>query len=64
MSDLKKLKSLLDSFGVEYTETNADDDSIIIECVEGMRKVSGYRSFLTQFQFDGSGNFIQMGAWE
>lgn len=70
MTDLEKLKKLLDEFGVEYsedkktTEQHYKHDFIAITCVAGKKKVEGYSGFITIFEFTLDGKFIQMGAWE
>ena len=59
MTDKQKLKSLLKEFGVEFKES---DDGIV--CSEGSKKVKGYISFYTVFEFDNIGHFENMGAYE
>jgi hypothetical protein len=53
MTDKEELMALLTKWGVTYevTETSID--------VAG-----GYIGFFTSFEFDESGKFIKMGAWE
>lgn len=64
MSDLEKLKALLDDFGVGYKTKSTEDGGTCIECAEGHEKVSGYSGFFTNFYFDRDGKFVDMGAWE
>ena len=63
VNDYDKLKELLTSFGVEFTEETKDDVRII-ECYEGHAKVTGHPYFFTDFNFDKDGKFIEMGVWE
>ena len=63
MNDLKKLKTMLDGFGVEYSEER-HKAQIEIKCSEGNKKVTGYMMFFTSFYFTHSGDFKEMGAWE
>ncbi len=63
MSDYEKLKELLTSFGVGFTE-KTHEDRLLINCAYGSAKVTGYIDFLTSFEFDQSGKFIEVGAWE
>lgn len=64
MSDLCKLKALLDEFGVQYKLREYADGTIYITCEEGDEKVSGYPDFFTGFNFSVDGKFVDMGAWE
>lgn len=59
MTDKDKLIILLKAFKIGFK-----DNGKIIRCEEGMDKVEGYSMFWTDFEFDESGKFIQMGAWE
>lgn len=77
MTDLQRLKSLLDNIGVGYKikqhvkqcndpfslETEMPDGISLI-CEEGMAKVEGYGGFCTSFYFDNNENFTNMGAYE
>ena len=66
MTDLEKLSSLLTDFGVKYEEISLRNGSrIFIESgsiVDG--KVRGFCGFITEFHFDGVGNFDNIGIWE
>ncbi len=59
MNDKEKLKELLNGFGVEFKEIDN-----FIRCREGYKKVDGYSGFFIDFNFDESGAFDDMGAWE
>lgn len=59
MTDREKLIALLTEFGVGFTEGEGS-----IFCESGSSKVEGYIGFYTSFQFDSTGNFIGMGAYE
>ena len=59
-TDKARLETLLNDFGVGFEENGAGD----INCFDGFEKVDGYNGFFTQFEFDESGKFIKMGAWE
>lgn len=63
MTDYEKLKQLLTEFGVEFEESEGVR-SKIITTTEGSRKVDGYNSFYTAFEFNEDGVFLGMGAWE
>lgn len=65
MTDLDKLKALLDGFGVQYSEENAPSKKrTYIICMEGAEAIGGLKGFYTRFAFDDLGAFIIMGAWE
>lgn len=74
MSDLDKVKALLTEFGVPFTldteafqksETGASTrQSIMVTNNHNCEKITGYSRFFTTFEFDESGKFICMGAWE
>lgn len=59
MTDREKLTGLLTEFGVGFIEDGYD-----IRCQEGRAKIVGYSQFCTVFEFDETGAFLQMGAWE
>jgi hypothetical protein len=60
MTDREKLIELLTSWGVGYAEGNN-----YIRCEQGTHaRVGGYMGFLTEFEFDSNGKFIQLGAYE
>lgn len=63
MKDIEKLKKLLTEFNVGFTVETDKEGIEYIECLEGERKIKGYSSFMTHFEFDKDGNFLQMGAW-
>ena len=63
MTDLEKLKTLLDSFGVGYSELT-EGESRFVTCIEGSPKVGGYNQFYTTFAFRSDGSFNSMGCWE
>jgi len=58
-TDKERLKDLLTSFGVGFEEEGQN-----IVCREGCARIDGYAQFMTVFEFDAAGEFIQMGAWE
>jgi len=75
LTDLEKLKALLDSWEVEYKEVEQEagdywDDSIvpkIRKCIllkQGDKKITGYCNFFVAFEFSTEGKFITVGAWE
>jgi len=67
MSDLEDLKALLTRFGVGFTESKHREkkkDIYQVICEQGADKVGGYMCFVTVFEFDAEGKFIEMGAWE
>lgn len=62
MTDLDKLKSLLDEWEVPYEE---EENVIMLEAgmwKEG--KVIGYAGFVTHVSFDEDGKFSRIGIWE
>jgi hypothetical protein len=62
MTDMEKLKALLDQWGVPYTE---EEKSVTVQrTAEDHPKISGYRWFLTRFEFTRHGDFSAIGAWE
>lgn len=71
MTDLDKLKELLDSFGVVYDTykcKNVDGtESSMIFCEEGHSGVAdlfGYKvRYKTDFEFDHEGTFVRAGIW-
>ena len=62
----------MDKFEVEYTREVEFKRSLrpkevyrqTVEMFEGDKKVTGYQSFRTRFEFTPEGEFIEMGAWE
>ena len=68
MTDREKLKALLDGWGVPYLENQfPESPSITIGRhydLPDSNKVTGYDGFFADFEFDGVGNFVRMGAWE
>lgn len=69
MTDIEKLKALLQEFGVPYDEKTYDDSSAPAEHYVNVREgaadtVDGYCMFFTAFVFSAEGKFIRMGAWE
>lgn len=76
MSDLDKLKQLLDEFGVgyeelereEYTPRTTEDvihDVVMLNLEQGFEKVSGFYGFFVIFVFKKeTGDFIEVGVWE
>lgn len=62
-TDLVKLKTLLQEFGVSFT-VEYRDNCIEVYCNEGSSKVKGYPGFHTIFEFNLGGKFIEMGAWD
>lgn len=71
MTDLDKLKSLLDEWGTPYIEDTEDGETAVIleadsqyQDIPGKGKVVGYGSFVTHFTFDENGGFLHVGIWE
>ena len=69
MTDREKLKALLDEWGVPYLEDQfSEQPSVTVgRSLRGLPesgKVTGYRRFFTDFEFDDVGSFVRMGAWE
>lgn len=78
VTDLDKLKALLDEWGVPYLDRLPDDGSqgrgIIVGDlgyaggggaeIAPSEKVTGYGGFYTAFEFSEDGSFLRMGAWE
>lgn len=62
MTDLDKLTSLLDEFGVEYHLTDIGDWKNV-SMRYGDRKVGGYVGFGTEFNFTSDGSFHGIGAY-
>lgn len=65
MTDLDKLKSLLDEWEVPYEE----DGNVISLQAEPYNyhedaKVIGYAGFVTDVSFDDDGKFRRIGIWE
>lgn len=64
MTDVDKLKSLLDEWEVPYEE----EDNVIMLEADAWRpesaKVTGYDGFVTHVTFDENGGFRQIGIWE
>lgn len=64
MTDLDKLKSLLDEWAVPYEQ---DGNVIILEADPydySDSKVIGYTGFVTHVSFDDDGKFRRIGIWE
>lgn len=69
MTDLEKLKALLTEFGVPFTvETCREHDEaetqVWVTSDSDHEKITGYMGFFTTYEFDLSGKFLRMGAWE
>ena len=72
MTDLERLKELLDSRDVPYIMTEPWRDGIprlvvgdtISYDIPASPKVDGYGGFFTAFAFSPDGEFMLMGAWE
>lgn len=73
MTDLEKLKNLLDEFGIVYDEAPSEDippnlrsegGADITVYADGGPKNKGYLGFFTDFAFDKDGKFVEMGSWE
>ena len=65
MTDLDRLTSLLDEFGIKYIRYVSEGDTlIIVEQENNLGKVRGYSGFYTKFVFFQSGGFQEMGAYE
>ncbi|MFC8686018.1 hypothetical protein [Brevibacillus porteri] len=63
MSDIKKLKSLLDEFGVGYRTIQKETKEYIV-LDSGEKKINGYLDFYAEFEFDHDGKFVQIGIYE
>lgn len=64
MTDLDRVKFLLDYFGVVYTEEDYKQRHLLtIEAGAGPKN-TGYAGFITSFEFDMENNFMEIGAWE
>ncbi len=73
MTDLEKLKNLLDEFGIVYEEAPSENippnfrsekgTDIIISSEDGPKNL-GHFGFYTDFAFDKDGKFVEMGSWE
>jgi hypothetical protein len=63
VTDLDKLKSLLDEWKVPYDE---EDNVITLEADawNNKAKVIGYSGFVTLVAFDENGGFSHVGIWE
>jgi hypothetical protein len=63
VTDLDKLKSLLDEWEVPYEE---DEDGLTLEANawDNHAKVIGYSGFVTLVAFDENGGFSHVGIWE
>lgn len=65
MTDLDRLKTLLDEWEVPYEE---DENVIMLEassCAwDDDKKVIGYDGFVTHVSFDADGKFSRIGIWE
>lgn len=70
MTDIDRLKSLLDDWGVPHSTSNIGEvPAVLSVAVGGMgaagsEKVTGYVGFYTSFDFAADGSFVKMGAWE
>lgn len=71
MSDIEKLRELLRSWNVPFTE----EDDVVgrsgkriqiqrDDLGDGSETVVGYTGFFTEFSFDNDGKFLSVGAWE
>ena len=61
MNDKEKLTALLTEFGIEQKEHEYDSaESSYVSYQVGYDKVLGSRGFVTDFEFDHEGKFIQM----
>jgi hypothetical protein len=61
LTDLDKLKTLLDEWEVPYEE---EDNVIMLEAGHDDSKVIGYGGFVTHVTFDENGGFRRIGIWE
>ena len=73
MTDLDKLKELLDGWGVPHKLYGAGPEYICGQAIkvggythqhDPRGTVTGYNGMYTLFEFDDDGKFISMGAWE
>ena len=62
MTDLQKLKDLLDDYGVGYQQSSIGEWEII-SMRYGDRKVGGYVGFGLEFNFTSDGSFHVIGAY-
>lgn len=60
-TDREKLKELLSDFGITGYSEDEKKISIKDRCCD---KASGYFRFYVDFEFDGSGKFLNMGLYE
>lgn len=70
MTDLEKLRELIEEFVIGYEEKRDDSECIIrfktsfkLEKQE-KKKVYGYTGFFCNFVFDSEGKFKSVGVWE
>ena len=63
-SDYEKLISLLEDFGVEYSEKIDEFGCLEVVLAEGCRKISGYSGFFATIRFNKDHNFVSVGVWE
>lgn len=65
MTDIEKLKALLDDWGIIYQVTEIDDSlqAIVVEA-RGGPKQHGYGDFFTEVRFSPGGGFHDLGIWE
>ena len=65
MSDLERLKSVLDEFGIDYTVGTLTgpngDQCLTITAKTGQTK--GYTGNTADWGFDSAGNFEDLGIW-
>lgn len=67
MTDLEKLKALLDSFGIKY---DVDEDAAVVVSIEtgqypeNEALVKGYHGFASNFKFTLDGKFIEVHLFE
>lgn len=74
MTDMQKIREMLDRCGIRYTVDLLDDERLYAKSgyhkltvgVEGQekRKVAGYGAFFTEMIFDIEEAFVSIGIWE
>ncbi|MCO7127830.1 hypothetical protein NIE88_18955 [Sporolactobacillus shoreicorticis] len=63
MTDIGKLKTLYEGFGIEHKiETRKEE--LVLTIKTKTKNVTGYNGFLTEFHFDSDGAFKNVGIYE
>ena len=65
MTDLEKIVAVFSEIGLSTTvKKHYEGGESWITLFEGDKKVGGYNSFYTRFEFNKDGKFIECGAYE